>query len=152
MKKKLSQRVCQYFKNVDMIGLISATWTSVSRSCLHYIWRVLKEPFMKTHLFDGTQSFHCQVWDIAPGSLKPHYAIQKQCSYILHFVDCASCNDSCLNDQRDAQIHFYVFIFIYNSLHVSSILCSLSGETNCINTTSGNSHSVLVAESCAGWE
>ena len=27
--------------------------------------------------------------------------------------------------------------------------CSSSGETNCINTASGNSHSVLVAVSCA---
>jgi hypothetical protein len=45
-----------------------------------------------------------------------------------------------VNDQRDAQISFYVFIFIYNSLHVSSTSCSSSGETNCINTTSGNCH------------
>ena len=43
-----------------------------------------------------------------------------------------------VNDQRDAQIPFYVFIFVYNSLHVSSTSCSSSGETNCINTTSGN--------------
>ena len=42
-----------------------------------------------------------------------------------------------VNDQRDAQIPFYVFTFIYNSLHVSSTSCSSSGETNCINTTSG---------------
>jgi hypothetical protein len=50
-----------------------------------------------------------------------------------------------VNDQRDAQIIFYVFIFIYNSLHVTSTLCSSSGETNFINTTSGNCHYVLVA-------
>jgi hypothetical protein len=55
-----------------------------------------------------------------------------------------------VNYQRDAQIPFYVFIFIYNSLHVSSTSCSSSGETNCINTSSGNCHSVLVAMSCAG--
>jgi len=42
--------------------------------------------------------------------------------------------------------------FIYNSLHVLSTLCSSSGETNCINTTTGNCHSVLVAVSCVGWE
>ena len=42
-----------------------------------------------------------------------------------------------------------VFIFIYNSLHVSSTSCSSSGETNCVNTTSGNCHSVSVAVSCA---
>jgi hypothetical protein len=45
------------------------------------------------------------------------------------------------NDQRDAQILFYVFTYIYNSMHVSSTQCSSSGETNCINTASGNSHS-----------
>jgi len=55
-----------------------------------------------------------------------------------------------VNDQRDAQIPFYVFIFMYNSLHVSSTSCSSSGETNRINTTSGNCHSVSVAVSCAG--
>ena len=55
-----------------------------------------------------------------------------------------------VKDQRDAQILFYVFIFIYNSLHVSSTSCSSSGERNCINTASGNSHSILVVEMCAG--
>ena len=57
-----------------------------------------------------------------------------------------------VNDQHDAQILLYIFISIYNSLHVSSTSCSSSGETNCINTTSGNSHSMLVAEMCAGWK
>jgi hypothetical protein len=57
-----------------------------------------------------------------------------------------------VNDQRDRQIIFYVFISIYNSPHVSSTSCSSSGETNCINTASGNSHSVLVDEMCAGWK
>jgi hypothetical protein len=47
-------------------------------------------------------------------------------------------------------ILFYVFIFIFNSLNVSSTSCSSSGETNCVNTTSGNCHSVSVAVSCAG--
>jgi len=45
------------------------------------------------------------------------------------------------NDQREAQIPFYVFIFIYKSLYVSSTSCSSSGEENCINKTSGNCHS-----------
>jgi len=57
-----------------------------------------------------------------------------------------------VNDQRDAQILFYVFIYVYNSLHVSSTQCSSSGETNCFNTASGNSHSLLVTEMCAGWK
>jgi hypothetical protein len=57
-----------------------------------------------------------------------------------------------VNDQRDTQISFYVFISIYNSLHVSSTQCSSEEETNCINTTSGNCQSVLVAVSCAGWD
>ena len=45
---------------------------------------------------------------------------------------------------------FYVFIYIFNSLHVSSTSCSSSGETNCVNTNSGSCHSVSVAVSCAG--
>jgi hypothetical protein len=57
-----------------------------------------------------------------------------------------------INDQRDAQIPFYVFIFIFNSLHVSSTSCSSSGETNCVNTTSGNCHSVLVADTATDIE
>jgi len=57
-----------------------------------------------------------------------------------------------VNDQRDAQILFYVFISIYKYLHVLSTQCSSSGETNYINTASGNSHSILVAEMCAGWK
>jgi hypothetical protein len=48
-------------------------------------------------------------------------------------------------------LSMYLF-FIYNSLHVSNTSCSTSEETNCINTTSGNCHSVLVAVSCAGWD
>jgi hypothetical protein len=39
------------------------------------------------------------------------------------------------------KILYYVFIFIFNSLHVSSTSCSSSGETNCVNTTSGNCRS-----------
>ena len=49
-------------------------------------------------------------------------------------------------------ILFYVFIYIFNSLHVSSTSCWSSGETNCVNTTSGSCHSVSVAVSCAGRE
>ena len=48
-------------------------------------------------------------------------------------------------------ILFYVFIFIFNSLQVSSTSCSSSGETNCANTTCGSCHSGSVAVSCAGW-
>jgi len=44
------------------------------------------------------------------------------------------------------------YIFIYNSVHVSSTSCSSSGETNFINTTSDRSHSMSVAEMCAGWK
>jgi hypothetical protein len=45
---------------------------------------------------------------------------------------------------------FYVFNFMFNSVHVSSTSCSSSGETNCVNTTSDSCHSVLVAVYCAG--
>jgi hypothetical protein len=47
---------------------------------------------------------------------------------------------------------FLCIYFIYNSVHVSSTSCSSSGERNCINTTSGNCHSVWEAVLCAGWE
>ena len=56
-----------------------------------------------------------------------------------------------VNDQLDAQNLYDVFIFVSNTLHVSSTSCSSSGETNCVNTNSGNCHSVLVAVSCAGF-
>ena len=62
------------------------------------------------------------------------------------------CHCFLVSDQRDAQILLYVFISIYNSLHISGTQCSSSGETNCFNTASGNSHSMLVAEMCAGWK
>ena len=45
-------------------------------------------------------------------------------------------------------ILYYVFIFIFNSIHVSSTSCSSSGETNWVNTTSGNCHSVYCRWSC----
>ena len=35
-------------------------------------------------------------------------------------------------------ILYHVFMFILNSLHVSSTSCSSSGETNCVNTASAN--------------
>ena len=41
-------------------------------------------------------------------------------------------------EHRDAQILFYVFISICNSLHVSSTSCSSSGETNFINKASAH--------------
>jgi hypothetical protein len=44
-------------------------------------------------------------------------------------------------------ILYYVFIFIFNFLHATSTSCSSSGETNCVNTTSGNCHSMSVAVS-----
>jgi hypothetical protein len=47
------------------------------------------------------------------------------------------------------KILFYVFIFVFNSLHVSSTSFSSSGETNCVSTTSVRCHSVLFAVSCA---
>jgi len=53
-----------------------------------------------------------------------------------------------VNDQRDIQIIFYVFISIYNSLHVSSTSCSSSGQINCINTASDKSFYVGSRDVC----
>jgi hypothetical protein len=44
-------------------------------------------------------------------------------------------------------ILYHVFIFIFNSLHVSSTSCPSSGETNCVNITSGNCQSMSVTVS-----
>jgi len=55
-----------------------------------------------------------------------------------------------VNDQLDAQFFMYLFIYIFNSLHVSSTSYSSSGDTSCFNTTSGSCHSVSVAVSSAG--
>jgi hypothetical protein len=44
-----------------------------------------------------------------------------------------------------------IYLFLFLTLLVSSTSCSSSGETYCINTASGNSHSMLEAEMCAGW-
>jgi len=53
-----------------------------------------------------------------------------------------------VNDQRDAQILFYVFISIYNSLLLLSTQCSSSGETNCFNTAAGKSFYVGGQDVC----
>jgi len=55
-----------------------------------------------------------------------------------------------VNDQRDAQILFYVFTSIYNSLHVSSTQCSSSGET--IVSIQPLVTVYVVPEMCAGWK
>ena len=61
-----------------------------------------------------------------------------------HVATCSNTQWFLVNDQPDAQILFYILISNYNSLHVSSTSCSSSGETYCINTASGNNHSMLV--------
>ena len=61
-------------------------------------------------------------------------------------------NDDSWQLSNLAHKFFSMYLFIYSSLHVSSMSRSSSGETDCINTASGNCHSVLVAVSCAGWE
>ena len=53
-------------------------------------------------------------------SIKQNILTIKQSTSVSRFL---------VNDQRDAQILFFVFISIYNSLHVSSTQCSSSGET-----------------------
>jgi hypothetical protein len=52
-------------------------------------------------------------------------------------VNATNCKWFSVNDQRDAQF-FTMYLFLFLTLHVSSTSCSSSGETNCVNTTSGN--------------
>jgi hypothetical protein len=47
---------------------------------------------------------------------------------------------------------FSMCLFLFITLYMFQAQCSSSGETNCINTASGNSHSMLVAKMCAGWK
>jgi hypothetical protein len=49
---------------------------------------------------------------------------------------------------RTIPYYVFIFIFIFNSLHVSGTSCSSSGEINCVNTTSGNCHSVYCRWPC----
>ena len=71
---------------------------------------------------------------------------EKQIASIQHLVIVTPCWWQCRVHTNSFQC---IYLFIYSSLHVSSVSCSSSGETNCINTASGNCHSVLVAVSCA---
>ena len=66
------------------------------------------------------------------------------------FLNLDVTNGFLVNDQRDAQILLYVFISIYNSLHVSSTQCSSSGET--IVSIQLLVTVYVVAEMCAGWK
>ena len=87
-------------------------------------------------LWNDVEKF-CRAWQAADDNMAHvHCMLDNTLTIFLYFVDRAS-----YNDQRDAEIPFYVFIFIFNSLRVSSTSCSSSGETNCVNTTSGNCHS-----------
>jgi hypothetical protein len=54
-----------------------------------------------------------------------------------------------VNCQRDTQFFtMYLFLFLFLTLHVSSTSCSSSEERNCVNTTSGNCHSVYCRWPC----
>jgi hypothetical protein len=54
-----------------------------------------------------------------------------------------------VNNQLDT---LFQYIYFFTSLHVSSTQCSSSGETNCINTSSGMYHCVKVTAWYAGQE
>jgi hypothetical protein len=54
-----------------------------------------------------------------------------------------------VNDQHDAQF-FSMYLFL--TLYMFRAHCAHHQETNCVNTASGNCHSVSVAVSCAGWK
>jgi len=56
-----------------------------------------------------------------------------------------------VNDQRDAQFFsMYLSLFLTLNMFRAHRSCSSSEETNCVNTTSGSCHSMLVAVSPAG--
>ena len=53
-----------------------------------------------------------------------------------------------VNNQRDAEF-FFMYVY-FNSLHVSDSHVPIIRRINCINTTSGISHSVQMTVLCAG--
>ena len=54
-----------------------------------------------------------------------------------------------MSKETHKSLSMYLFLIICNSLNVSSTSCSSSGETSCVNTTSGNCHSMSVVVSFA---
>ena len=139
----VNRQIARAFENFCLLKCDSFQRTEVRRSpipqALGYVWRKhdhLKGLFICTRL---------------------HRVTSRKVAFIVVItVRISDLNQNkklfLVTDQRDAQIFFYVFISTYNALNVSSTSCSSSGETNCINTASGNSHSMLVAEMCAGWK
>ena len=100
----------------------------------------------------------CFIW---MSELTTHDSVYSMKFLVLGFDPAriyeSACDSHCVNIPGKwptwRTILFYVFILIFNSLlHVSSTSCSSSGETNCVNSTSGSCHSVSVAMSCAGWK
>ena len=86
------------------------------------------------------------------GPITKPYCLTLKTEVLLRMWNCMLSNEAFLFLDKWPTwrtILFYVFIFIFNSLHVSSTSCSSSGERNCVNATSGNCHSVLVALSFA---
>ena len=72
------------------------------------------------------------------------------CIYLIRIIQITNKSISILGKWPTWRtILYHVFILIFNSLHVSSTSCSSSGKKNCVNTTSGNCHSVSVVVSCA---
>ena len=56
-----------------------------------------------------------------------------------------------MHDRKNIKL-FSMCLFLFTTLYMFRAQCSSSGETDCLNTASGNSHSVLVAEMCTGWK
>ena len=128
---------------IKVFQLLNSYWLSGGAECLHHQGQAVQE--------DCYIPERIELWT------QKQFIVRSTLPYIYisvpyTFLSLHKTLWFLVNDQRDAQIPFYVFIFIYNSLHVSSTSCSSSGETNCVNTTSGNCHSVSVAVSCAGWQ
>jgi hypothetical protein len=98
---------------------------------------------------------------VTDASRKGSVRISKSChklvkiTEVINFVICIcllhdfKCIIIFLVNSNVTHNSFLCIYFYFNSLHVSSTSCSSSGETNCVNTISGNCHSVSVAVSFA---
>ena len=120
----------------------------------------LRSIFLLFFIITAFEEFHTKILQIFLACLASHMTdlLQPDCTVESTLLDdtelCKWQSVKCVLGKWPTwrTIIFCVFIYIFNSLHVSSTSCSSSRETNCVNTTSGSCHSVSVAVSSAGWE
>ena len=109
------------------------------KSCLSYILHILANitPINTIFIFSSCFTTCCKAtftFSLPSSPRPPPFAVQN--SVVLPVF----------------LIHLFITTQFLKYIQPNRTQCSSSGETNCFNTASGNSHSVLLAEMCAGWK